>query len=235
MSPFRPLLHPRPTGLRRIVGAAVVMLAVTLSACSDGSTAPAAKRSGYLTISAAVKTAKQIDFPAMYPSLASQVPTKTIKGDTTIQSFSVTPSAGKLILFGATTGNVLAIPPNTLCNPSTNTYGPTEWKKACTLATAVINFQVKSWKDAAGHAHAEFSPAMRFNPSSPLPVTLYFPDPSMVQYQTFVIPYCNAQNVCVDEGAVDPYLETYVTPLPLGGYYVYRALRHFSGYNVTAD
>lgn len=238
MSPNRPLYHPRPTALRRALGAAVALLAVTLTACTD-TTSPKANllrnRSGYLTISAAVKTNAVINLTAMYPALSSVVPTKTMRGDTTVQSFTVTPSLGKLIVFGANTGNVIAIPPGALCSPTGNTYGPTEWKKPCTLATANINFEVRSWKDALGHQHAEFYPAMRFNPASLLPVTLYFPDPNLQNYSTFRIPFCDKMNVCVDEGAVDPYMETYVTPLPTGGYYVYRALRHFSGYNVTAD
>ena len=79
MSPNRPLLHPRPTGLRRALGAAVALLAVTLTACTD-TTSPKANllrnRSGYLTISAAVRTNAVIDLAAMYPTLSSVVPTK---------------------------------------------------------------------------------------------------------------------------------------------------------------
>ena len=224
---------------RRILGAAVAMLALTLSACSDSNpTTPDSKasRSGYLTISAAVKTNAIINFSAMYPSMSLQLPvkSKSLKGDTTYQKFTVNPTVGSLIVFGTSSNDVIAIPPGSLCDPKTNTYGPTEWKKPCSIAVSTITFEIRSWVDAEQHPHAEFYPAMRFNPSAVTPVTLFFQDPLMVNYTQVRIPYCNAANVCVDEGATDPELETYVTPLPYGGYYVYRKLRHFSGYNVTA-
>lgn len=238
MSPQDTSFHPTKVRLRRILGATVVLVAGFLTACSD-STAPAQNalknRAGYLTISAAVRKDLEIKFNDLYEDVASMVPSAAIRGDTTVQSFTVTPSLGKLIFFGQNTGNVLAIPPKTLCDPKANTYGPTEWKKPCTLATAPITFEVRSWKDALGHSHAEFYPALRFNPAAPKPVTLYFRDPNLQNYTNFRIPYCDKNNVCVDEGATDPALETFVTPLPTGGYYVYRALRHFSGYNVTAN
>ena len=222
---------------RRILGAAVAMLALTLTACSDSNpTTPDSKasRSGYLTISAAVKTNAIINFSAMYPSMSLQLPVKSVRGDTTVQKFTVNPAVGSLIVFGKSSNDVIAIPPGALCNPATNTYGPTEWKKPCTAATSTIIFEIRSWVDDDQHPHAEFYPAMRFNPASAMQVTLFFQDPLLVNYTQVRIPYCNGANVCVDEGATDPELETYVTPLPYGGYYVYRKLRHFSGYNVTA-
>ena len=222
---------------RRILGASIAMLALTLSACSDSNlTTPDSKasRSGYLTISAAVKVNAIINFSALYPTMSLQMPVRTVSNDTTYQKFTVNPAVGSLIVFGTSSDDVIAIPPGSLCDPKTNTYGPTEWKKACNVATSTISFEIRSWVDAARHPHAEFYPAMRFNPSSAMPVTLFFKDPLMVNYTQVRIPYCNGANVCVDEGATDPELETYVTPLPFGGYYVFRKLRHFSGYNVTA-
>ena len=222
---------------QRILGASIAMLALTLSACSDSNlTTPDSKasRSGYLTISAAVKTNAIINFSAMYPKMSLQMPVKSYRGDTTYQKFTVNPTVGSLIVFGKTSDDVIAIPPGALCDPKTNTYGPTEWKKACTVATSTITFEIRSWEDDYDHPHAEFYPAMRINPTAAMPVTLFFKDPLLVNYTQVRIPYCNAANVCVDEGATDPELETYVTPLPFGGYYVYRKLRHFSGYNVTA-
>lgn len=233
---FRTTAHANRV-TRRIFGAAVAMLALTLSACSDSNpTTPdsMASRSGYLTISAAVRTNAIINFSAMYPAMSLQLPVKSVRGDTTIQKFTVNPTVGSLIVFGTSSNDVIAIPPGSLCDPTKNTYGPTEWKNPCTPATTTVSFEIRSWKDSVQHPHAEFYPAMRFNPASAMPVTLFFQDPLMVNYTQVRIPYCNGANVCVDEGATDPELETYVTPLPYGGYYVYRKLRHFSGYNVTA-
>ncbi len=227
--------HPSRRTWRRVIGSSVALLALTLGACSSDVSGPATQAaSGYLTVSAAVNSNRKIDFKVMYPKLPKRIPTKSTRGDTTVQKFTVDPLVGRLIEFGKKSGNVLAIPANTLCATTGNTYGPTEWLKPCTLANSSISFEVRSWTDAEGHPHAQFYPAMRFNPSAAKPVMLFFQDPLLTNYTNVRIPYCNAQNVCVDEAVNDPALETYVTPLPLGGYYVYRQLRHFSGYNVTA-
>lgn len=93
---------------------------------------------------------------------------------------------------------------------------------------------MKTWKDVSGRPHAEFQPAIRFVPDPAKQVCLYFQDRALTDYSVVFIPYCNAAMVCTNEGATDPQLETYVSPLVGGGYWVYRTLRHFSGYNVTA-
>ncbi len=221
---------------RSILAAGVMLLGAAVTACSDA-TAPDAvepQRSGYLTTSAAVLKSGTIDFKVKYPKLSVQIPSVTMKGDTTIQKFTVNPLSGKRIEFGKNSGNVIAIPANTLCDPSTSTYGPTEWMKPCVLATSSISFEVRTWNDAQGRPHADFSPDIRFSPTAPQPVALYFQDPALTNYSSVYIPYCNALNVCVKEEATDAFLTTNVTPLSGGGYWVYRNLRHFSGYNVTA-
>lgn len=220
--------------LRRLSMAAAQLLTAGLAACSD-STAPTPNaRSGYLTSSAAVLSNTTIDFKVLYPKMSKQVPSLSMKGDTSIQKFTVNPPDGKLIEFGKTTGHVVAIPPNTLCDPTKNAYGPTEWLKPCVLAKSSISFEVRTWTDAQGRPHADFSPDIRFNPSAPLPVRLYFKDLTLTNFSTVYIPFCNASNVCVNEGATDSLLQTYVSPLSGGGFWVFRVLRHFSGYNVWA-
>lgn len=120
------------------------MLAATLTACSD-STGPdhsdvAYRRSGYLTTSAAVKQLLDINFNGLYPGIATQYPAITALADTTVESFTVDPRTGSIVILGTLTQHIIAMPANSLCNPSTNTYGPTEWLKPCTLATTRINF-----------------------------------------------------------------------------------------------
>ena len=228
--------HPRKY-TRRILSLSGLVLAATVTACSTDSTGPApvnTQRSGYLTTSAAVKKLMDINFSVLYPGLAIQYPRVKVLSDTTVESFTVDPRIGGIVILGKQTQHIVAMPANALCNPSTNSYGPSEWLKPCTLATAPINFDVKTWLDSAGHPHAEFLPAIRFTPDSTKQVRLYFQDPELENYSVVFIPYCNASNLCVNEGATDPQLETYVSPLLGGGYWVYRTLRHFSGYNVTA-
>lgn len=224
------------TSRRSILAAGVMVLSGALTACSD-TTSPVAsspQMSGYLTTSAAVLRSGVIDFKVMYPKMSTQIPSMTTRGDTTIQKFTVNPPDGKIITFGKTSGHTIAIPANTLCDPKLNTYGPSEWLKPCVLAKSSISFEVRTWNDAQGRPHAEFYPAIRFSPTALLPVSLYFKDTQLTNFSTVEIPYCNSANTCINEGATDPLLRTYATPASGGGYWVFRALRHFSGYNVTA-
>jgi hypothetical protein len=218
----------------RLPLAAVLAMTAGLAACTDSTAPTHSLRSGYLTSSTAVLSNTTIDFKALYPKLSKQVPSLTMKGDAALQKFTVNPPDGKLIEFGKTTGHVIAIPANTLCDPTKNVYGPWEWLKPCVLAKSSISFEVRTWTDALGQPHADFNPDIRFNPSAPAPVRLYFKQPLLTAFSTVYIPFCNASNVCVNEGASDPAQQTYVSPLSGGGYWVYRMLRHFSGYNVTA-
>ena len=209
----------------------VAALVSSTTACTEAViTGPAMTGPAYATYNSTT-----IDFKVLYPKLSTQVPSLTMKGDTTLQKFTVNPPDGKLIKFGKTSGDVIAIPGNALCDPKLNSYGPTEWRKPCVLAKSSIEFFVRTWTDPAGHRHADFSPAIRFNPSAPVPVRLYFQDTRLVAFTSVFIPYCDALNVCLNEGVGDSELETYVSPLQGGGYWVYRTLRHFSGYTVTAD
>jgi hypothetical protein len=229
------MTHPRKF-TRHLLGLGAVVLATTLSACADA-TGPDqidARRSGYLTTSAAVKQLVDINFSVLYPGVTSQYPAVSKMADTTVESFTVDPLKGSIIILGSDTQHIIAMPANSLCNPNTNTYGPTEWLKPCSLATTPINFKVKTWKDVTGRPHAEFQPAIRFTPDDAKKVRLYFQDPALTNYSVVYIPYCNALGLCVNEETNDPALQTYVSPLATGGYWVYRTLRHFSGYNVTA-
>ena len=228
----RSLAAPWPL-LGRSLAASVMLSAALLRACNNSSSAAPEPLSGYITTSSAVLDNTTIDVKVLYPKLSIQVPSKSAKGDTTIQKFTVNPPDRKLIFFGKTTGNTIAIPAATLCDPVQNGYGPSERPKPCVLAKSSISLDVRSWTDAQGHAHADFSPNLRFNPSAPVPVKIYFEDRSLLNYSSVYIPFCSA-TTCVDEGASDPALTTYVSPNPKGGYWVHRMLRHFSGYNVTA-
>jgi len=218
--------------------AAVVVSSLALGACAD-STSPTLN-SGYITSAAAVASPAVLDgitlqdFKLLYPKLSTQVPAVKTRGDTTIQTFTVNPKSGKLIYFGKSSGHTIAIPANTLCDPSKNAYGPTEWMKPCILASSSISFEVRTWNDAGGQPHAEFAPNVRFNPTATDPVRIYFADNDLQNFSRVVIPFCNGSNHCVDESTTDAALTTYAAPHPKGGYWIYRTLRHFSGYNVTA-
>lgn len=182
---------------------------------------------------AAVLTSTVIDFKQLYPKLSSQVPSKTMRGDTTVQKFTVNPLDGKLIVFGKSSTHVVAIPANTICDPKTTVYGPETWMLPCTLARSSVSFEVRSWNGSDGRPRVDFFPDVRFSPSAPEPVRLYLQAPALVNYSEAYIPYCNALNLCVNEELADPEQRSYVSPLTTSGYWVYRTLRHFSGYAVA--
>jgi hypothetical protein len=127
-----------------------------------------------------------------------------------------------------------------ICSPSKSSYGNTEWDKPCTAATSDVTIAAKSWYDAYGHPQVDFSPALRFVPTSDPArmVMLYLKDRAeasrLVGRQ---ILYClkftssgKGNTSCVDESLVDPTLATY---LDTNGFLV-RRIKHFSGYNVAA-
>ena len=119
------------TNKRFLLTAGVLFFSAALTACRDTTAPPPVEQhlSGYLTTSAAVLKSGSIDLATMYPSLVTEVPTVSTRGDTTIQSFTVNPKFGRLILFGGGyTGHALAIPAGTICDPKQTSYGPTEWR-----------------------------------------------------------------------------------------------------------
>lgn len=222
---------------RRMLRLAALLLATSVAACTDTTSpdqADATARSGYLTTSAAVLRSGSIDFKVMFPTLTYQLAKREMDDGFLEQSFTVDPTKGALVEFGAMTGNVIAIPANTICDPATTRYGPTEWLKPCTRATRPIEFEVTTWIDLKGRPQARFEPDVRFDPSAAKPVQLFFKDYLLRNYSTIYIPYCPVMGTCVKEEATDSFLTTKVTPITTGGYWVYRNLRHFSGYNVTA-
>ena len=223
--PSRPAMPKLKANRRSILAAGVMLLGAALTACSDA-TAPDAvvpQQSGYLTTSAAVLSSTSVDFKKLYPKTLQLVLKSTVQGDTTIQVFTYDPAMGIVALFGKNSGNAVVMPGGSVCDPATTAYGPTEWLNPCTVATSKINVTVRSWTDTGGRPHARFLPDVRFSPTALTPAALYFRDAQLTTYNTVVIPYCNASDVCVDEGATDMMLRTYATPYSGGGYWVFRA------------
>lgn len=206
------------------------------SACSDSPSAPSAtmtpNRGEEIAPAILSNYYGDIDFPSTYPDLVVKKPSKSTKGDTTIASFTVDPDNGALIDFGA--NHKLVLPPKKICDPATSGYGPSYWDNWCDLAHDNITFTIKSWTGANGRPYATVVPDVRFKPYVSYSARIYFYDAHLVKFSEVVIPWCDKNNVCVDEGANDPWLVTYARKSHSRGYWVYRNLRHLSGYNVTA-
>ena len=118
-----------------------------------------------------------------------------------------------------------------VCDAQTTAYGPGTWDDTCTVATQAITFTVKMWTEANGLPHIDFSPSVRFAPD--VNVSLAFHSPVAATAWWSNIQYCvTATSACVDESLTDPSLITNTDPATG---YIFRRIKHFSGYNVVAD
>ena len=152
---------------------------------------------------------------------ASSAPYDTLSG-----YIMVGPGGGNWV-FGE---HKINFPPNSICDMAQTNYF--DWGKACTPIASDVRIDLKWWRDAEGHPHVDFSPAMRFQPTKKGEVTLYLKDQAAAKALNPVIGYCvSAGAICIDESNLDNAL---VTKRDSRGGFVYRIIRHFSGYNVWA-
>ena len=165
---------------------------------------------------------------------SSPLAPRTVNGlllaDTTVTQFAVGRSGGS---FRIGTTHRIDFPANAICDIATSSYGPGEWNQPCTPTTSLVRITAKSWVDAAGHPHVDFEPAMRFSPELSEGVVLHLRDRRAALDPNAKVLYCSGLlNLdCVDESIADPSVAVKFDA-PNG--FVYRRIKHFSGYNVTA-
>lgn len=166
--------------------------------------------------------------------LAPEAPSLGLQGgdklaadmDTTSGYILVGPQGGNWV-FG---DHKINFPAGSVCDMSRTSY--LDWGKPCTPITTTIRIDVRWWRRADGHPEVDFSPALRFQPTKKGEVTLYLKDAEAARAANPRINYCaTAGGACVDESIFDPAL---VTKRDSRGGFVYRIIRHFSGYNVWA-
>lgn len=148
--------------------------------------------------------------------------------DTTVTVITVDPLLAGTYDIGRS--NKLHVEAGGICD-LTSSYGPGAWRAPCVPVTVPVVITARTWADQLGHPHVDFFPRLRFVPFSGLvpSATLYLYDPAASLNATAKILYCDA-GVCVDEGLTDPGLVTKRDPQ---SGYVYRAIAHFSGYQVA--
>jgi hypothetical protein len=188
---------------------------LSVAACSDGVLAPGGTRGG-----------RSISSPDGRPLASSS---STI-GDTTVTSFTLNGNGGTWVIVAGehklTFGNGLS----SICDPATSSYGPGEWDQPCTPATAPITVTAKVWTNGAGRAQVDFSPALRFVPGQQ--VTLYMYDKQVADGLLDArMYYCPTPGgPCLNEAMSDPSVATHKNTAG----FLYRRVKHFSGYNVAA-
>jgi hypothetical protein len=149
-------------------------------------------------------------------------------GDTTYTTFTYNPAAA--LEQGFANAHKLSMPAGAVCDPETSGYGADTWEAACAPLAQPITFTARSWTSASGRPRITFSPDVRFVPGKV--VTLRLKDAQASQLGVGVLAWCPAGGPCVDEAQGDASLATYFSRNDL---FVFRRLKHFSGYTVVVD
>jgi len=178
--------------------------AAVVTACGDSAVSPSARQRGV-----------QLDRPVLDKMIGSA----TIKYH---------PSQATYTTLGDQ--SMIYIPENAICDLASS-YGADQWDQPCKPAKGMVTITAQTWLDNNGHTYVQFSPALRFVPTTdPYKATyLYVADAKAINNPSMRIIYCPDAGNCIDEGASDSTLYTFHYNAG-----VYRRIKHFSGYNVAA-
>lgn len=153
--------------------------------------------------------------------------------------FTITPTAGeaKIGVYTLTFGD------NSVCDPSTSGYGPSEWKKDCDTLGESITITAKFWVEN-GRTYADFSPDIRFAPTSSVVISARVPelrgqevtDALRAHYAVGYTRVVDGIRYLIDEAATDPSLATVfgLNDEGTANGALSRKLLHFSGYYVRS-
>jgi hypothetical protein len=161
-------------------------------------------------------------------------------GGNQTSSFTVTSQGGSFNI-----GNVYTIdfPANSVCDPSTSSYGAAYWNAPCqTLAKGQSIHITATYGFGMTGPYVDFSPELRFSPSTQVIIStgaysqmlttfkrFFASHPSSLHFLgIYYSPSLGAQGQT--DAAFDPSLITHVN-LTTG--IVWRRVKHFSGYSVT--
>ena len=146
-------------------------------------------------------------------------------------SFNISPRGGVYWLGQY----LLVVPPGTVCDPATSSYGPGTWDAACSPAKGTIHVQA-TVSTVDGRDYVDFSPHLRFVPTDNQSrwVTIHTIRLAAIgghgDLRRFSILFSETPGgQVIDESASDPTLATYVNT-HTGS--VWRRVKHFTGYNV---
>ena len=214
---------------RRFANAALAL--VVLAACStDRVQAPSAKEPAIVPPAAPGIVANGPAEAATVVStgdLPDGVQAGVVGTNVMYYSFSVDGDHDKTVLLGS---HMVVFPAYTICDPNTSSYGAAYWKTSCSKLTTSIQINATTWTDPNGRAQVDFDRHIRFYPnwSGELPA-IYLRDPAAALTSWGRVDYCVTNTACVNEAASDPVLATKRDPATG---YLYRLIRHFSGYLV---
>lgn len=202
-----------------VVVASVLVIGL-LAGCSDNVVAPSAAPSAG-PVSAMLA-------PAGRPSL-------TLSGNhgvNGITTFTVTPSGG-VFFVGK---HAVVFPANSICDPATSSYGPTEWDAPCQPIGRPLTITARV-SNVKGVKAVDFSPSIRFvpsaNPANWVWIFMNTPEARRARdLSPFSIMFAQTLGALpVNDAAQDATLRTYVDK-QLG--VSSRRIKHFTGYVVNS-
>lgn len=205
---------------------------VLLAACSD-STAPEGVRTPMLARPA---LAAPVQMPEHVRNAVIVTGVDRTK-DSIVVDLVVTPSGGWFVVGY----NAVYFPPDAICEPTTSSYGPGTWDRACQPATRPITIRGRAGTGIHERGWIRFDDDLRFVPSDdPARWVRIYMWTAAVQrsrpsdaaereqaYKIFWVPSPGARPV--DESLSDP---TLATSVMWGTGLVTRRVKHFSGYQV---
>ena len=208
------------TLVRRSVALLVVLAAA--SACSDATNAPQATERPAFDVQALQPEASR---SGGWSSSQQQA------GEDNVATLTIDPNVSHTYAFGL---NWIYFPSHSICDPTTSGYGVTLWDAPCTALDQPIQVTVH-WSSRGGYAFAQFSPELRFVPAdartpSRWVVLSLHTNRQLHTLDAYNILY-DAGAAYVDESITDPTLRAWLDPLHNA---VYRRVKHFSGYMVSA-
>jgi len=162
---------------------------------------------------------------AVAPSTPRVTPSLSAPAGTTV--FTYDPDAA--VTYGLPGGHKIAFPTGAVCDPSLTSYGVTEWDKPCAPLVAPVAITATTFTDSHGHPYIDFQPALRFVPGAE--VVLYVKDRAAADDSTSTIKWCGNDGSCVDESINQPAV---ATKRDTKNGVVYRLIKHFSGYLISA-
>jgi hypothetical protein len=216
-------IHSDPTmrSLSRYLAAGMVLVAV--AACSD-STVPSSPSARTLT-----PTPPAFDLSTTGHSFGLQS-----------SDFTLTSRGGSFAISGLYT---VTFPANSVCNPDNTKYGSTEWDKACSTLRDGQSIKVHAVLSlASGGLAIDFTPALRFSPSSQVTISTGVFAPVLKANKDYFLAHPSALNFLaisyspgLGASSVNDYKtdSSLITHVNLTTGQIWRRVKHFSGYNIS--
>lgn len=211
---------------RHLSSIAITVAALAVTACSDSATSPVRESSQQVSPFAAAFD----NGASNYGLIAGGQPTQA--------DFTLTAGGGTVTLFGYT----ITFPPNSVCDPSTSTYGPTEWDAPCsTLRGRPLT--VHAVMSTVGGVGVDFTPPLRFSPNAVVTLSTNKFAPYLIGNSAYFLAHpalLNFLSIYYAPSINSSYLSDFggdpsvITHVNFASGTVWRRIKHFSGYFMSS-